>query len=156
MSKEVFEASPGPGFGGMEGPYITNAAPGVDGTAQPASIPRVASRPALTLVEPPPPDPSLGDPREVRPGEAVEAMKAQNTVAIAPGLPNNSGISQQAAEMAAPKGFLLYLPLSASLTGVVKIVGPADEIDSDHIDLLCEHLLLHKRLLEKREAKHRG
>jgi hypothetical protein len=143
MAKEVYEASPAGAGTVAEGPYITA---GVDLIENPEP-PRRA--PVRSIVPNLGPDPNLGDPRLITPADlaAIRSPQppAQPVTAVTP-----------AQEQQAAKGFLLYVPLGPNHTGVVKILGPSEEIEADHIDLLCENLLLQKRLLEKREAKNRG
>ncbi len=156
MSKEVFEASPTGATGGVipEGPYVTGAAPGVEGNVGPwmpraIGAPNLAIAPRPTIL--PPPDPNIGDPTRIEsPDEAIQA--AQRMAMLQP-----PGSPQLAIPTPPnPKDFLLYIPLGPQHNAIVRIVGPPSEIESDHIDLLCENLLLQKRLLEKREAKKNG
>lgn len=142
MAKEVFEASPASAGNVAEGPYITA---GVNLVENPEPPRRNVVRSFIPHVQP---DPELGDPREITQAD-IAAMRnpppAPTVTAVTP-----------AQEQQAAKSFLLYVPLGPRHTGVVKILGPSEEIEADHIDLLCENLLLQKRLLEKREAKNRG
>ena len=80
MSKEVYEASPTGATGGVipEGPYVTGAAPGVEGNVGPwmprIGAPNLAIAPRPTIL--PPPDPNIGDPTRIEsPDEAIQAAQ---------------------------------------------------------------------------------
>jgi len=138
----------GPGGAISEGQYITN---GISYADQSGVVHEMPGN--LPPYNPPPPaaanvvrlpvathDPRLGDPREIAaPDEAIRAAAAY-AQAPTPPAPVSSPATRE---------FLLYIPLDVELTGVVKILGPQSSLTADHIDLLVEHLILHKRLLEK-------